>query len=156
LIQGETLEKKLSRDGKLPLVDILRVGLQTSAALAAAHSQGVIHRDLKPSNILLDASSGRAKLTDFGLARCIEDLSLTRTGFVAGTPLYMSPEQALGEALDERSDLFSLGAVLYEMSTGRPPFRGATPLAVLPRRHAAGRAEADYRSSGIARANSEP
>jgi hypothetical protein len=131
LIQGETLEKKLSRDGKLPLVDILRIGLQTSAALAAAHSQGVIHRDLKPSNILLDASSGRAKLTDFGLARCIEDLSLTRTGFVAGTPLYMSPEQALGEALDERSDLFSLGAVLYEMSTGRPPFRGATPLAVL-------------------------
>ncbi|HVJ87418.1 MAG TPA: serine/threonine-protein kinase [Caulifigura sp.] len=131
LIQGETLEKRLARDGKLPLVDILRIGLQTSAALAAAHSQGVIHRDLKPSNILLDSSSGRAKLTDFGLARCIEDLSLTRTGFVAGTPLYMSPEQALGTALDERSDLFSLGAVLYEMSTGRPPFRGATPLAVL-------------------------
>jgi len=131
LIQGETLEKKLAREGKLPVVEILRIGLQTSAALAAAHSQGVIHRDLKPSNILLDASSGRAKLTDFGLARCIEDLSITRTGFVAGTPLYMSPEQALGDALDERSDLFSLGAVLYEMSTGRPPFRGATPLAVL-------------------------
>jgi hypothetical protein len=131
LVQGETLEKKLARDGKLSLVEILRIGLQTSAALAAAHSQGVIHRDLKPSNILIDSSSGRAKLTDFGLARCIEDLSLTRTGFVAGTPLYMSPEQAMGEALDERSDLFSLGAVLYEMSTGRPPFRGSTPLAVL-------------------------
>jgi WD40 repeat protein len=131
LIQGETLEKKISREGKLPLVDILRIGLQTSAALAAAHSQGVIHRDLKPGNILIDESSNRVKLTDFGLARCIEDLSLTRTGFVAGTPLYMSPEQALGTALDERSDLFSLGAVLYEMSTGRPPFRGATPLAVL-------------------------
>ncbi|HVJ66716.1 MAG TPA: serine/threonine-protein kinase, partial [Caulifigura sp.] len=131
LVQGETLERKLARDGKLSLVEILRIGLQTSAALAAAHSQGVIHRDLKPSNILIDSSSGRAKLTDFGLARCIEDLSLTRTGFVAGTPLYMSPEQAMGEALDERSDLFSLGAVLYEMSTGRPPFRGSTPLAVL-------------------------
>jgi hypothetical protein len=131
LIQGETLEKKIAREGKLPLVEILRIGLQTSAALAAAHSQGVIHRDLKPGNILIDSTTGRVKLTDFGLARCIEDLSITRTGFVAGTPLYMSPEQALGEALDERSDLFSLGAVLYEMSTGRPPFRGATPLAVL-------------------------
>jgi eukaryotic-like serine/threonine-protein kinase len=131
LIQGETLEKKIAREGKLPLVEILRIGLQTSAALAAAHSQGVIHRDLKPGNILIDESSGRVKLTDFGLARCIEDLSITRTGFVAGTPLYMSPEQALGTALDERSDLFSLGAVLYEMSTGKPPFQGATPLAVL-------------------------
>jgi len=131
LIQGETLEKKLARDGQLPLLEILRIGLQTSAGLAAAHAQGVIHRDLKPSNVLLDSTTGRAKLTDFGLARCIEDLSITRTGFVAGTPLYMSPEQALGEPLDERSDLFSLGAVLYEMATGRPPFRGATPLAVL-------------------------
>lgn len=131
LIRGETLEAKLVRDGKLPVLEILRIGLQMSAGLAAAHAQGVIHRDIKPGNILIDETTGRVKLTDFGLARCIEDLGLTKTGYVAGTPLYMSPEQATGEKVDERSDLFSLGAVLYEMSTGRPPFKGNTPFAVL-------------------------
>lgn len=131
LIHGETLEKKLSRDGRLPLPLILRVGMQVSAGLAAAHSLGLIHRDVKPGNILLEETGLRVKLTDFGLARCVEDLKLTQTGFVTGTPLYMSPEQALGSKIDERSDLFSLGAVLYEMSTGRPPFSGDTPLAVL-------------------------
>lgn len=131
LIQGETLEKKLLRDGRLPLPAILRIGMQVSAGLAAAHSIGMIHRDVKPGNILLEDAGGRVKLTDFGLARCIEDLKITRTGFVAGTPLYMSPEQAMGEKIDERSDLFSLGAVLYEIATGQPPFSGNTPLAVL-------------------------
>jgi WD40 repeat protein/serine/threonine protein kinase len=131
LIHGETLEKKLSRDGRLPLPTILRVGMQVSAGLAAAHSLGMIHRDVKPGNILLEEVGGRVKLTDFGLARCIEDLKITRTGFVAGTPLYMSPEQAMGDKIDERSDLFSLGGVLYEMATGEPPFSGNTPLAVL-------------------------
>jgi len=131
LIQGETLEKRLSRDGRLPVPMILRVGMQISAGLAAAHSLGLIHRDVKPGNILLEESFQRVKLTDFGLARCVEDLKLTQTGFVTGTPLYMSPEQALGDKIDERSDLFSLGAVLYEMSTGQPPFSGDTPLAVL-------------------------
>jgi len=131
LIHGETLEKKLSRDGRLSLPAILRVGMQVSAGLAAAHSLGMIHRDVKPGNILLEEAGGRVKLTDFGLARCIEDLKITRTGFVAGTPLYMSPEQAMGDKIDERSDLFSLGGVLYEMATGEPPFSGNTPLAVL-------------------------
>jgi len=131
LVRGETLEAKLLREGKLPLQDLLRIGLQVSAGLAAAHSQGVIHRDIKPGNILIDESNGRVKLTDFGLARCIEDLGLTKTGYVAGTPLYMSPEQATGEKIDERSDLFSLGAVIYEMAAGRPPFKGNSPFAVL-------------------------
>lgn len=131
LIQGETLEKKLSREGRLPLPQILRIGLQTAAGLAAAHSEGLIHRDVKPGNILLEQSTGRVKLTDFGLARCIEDVKITRTGFVTGTPLYMAPEQALGSEIDERADLFSLGAVLYEMAAGEPPFTGNTPLAVL-------------------------
>lgn len=131
LIQGETLEKKLAREGRLPLTTILRIGMQTAAGLAAAHAEGLIHRDVKPGNILLDQTTGRVKLTDFGLARCVEDLKITQTGFVTGTPLYMAPEQALGTELDERADLFSLGAVLYEMATGAPPFSGNTPLAVL-------------------------
>lgn len=131
LIRGETLEAKLQREGRLSLPETLRIGLQTAAGLAAAHAQGVIHRDVKPGNILIDESTGRVKLTDFGLARCVEDLGLTRTGYAAGTPLYMSPEQATGQKVDERSDLFSLGAVLYEMCAGSLPFRGNTPFAVL-------------------------
>ena len=131
LIQGETLEARIAREGKLPLPVTLRIGMQVAAGLAAAHSTGLIHRDVKPANILLEQTAGRVKLTDFGLARCIEDVKLTRTGFVTGTPLYMAPEQALGLEIDERSDLFSLGAVMYEMVTGQPPFSGSTPLAVL-------------------------
>ncbi len=131
LIQGETLERRLARDGRLPLPVLLRIGLQTAAGLAAAHSEGLIHRDVKPGNILLEQATGRVKLTDFGLARCIEDVKITRTGFVTGTPLYMAPEQALGNEIDERADLFSFGAVLYEMCAGEPPFTGNTPLAVL-------------------------
>jgi WD40 repeat protein len=131
LIQGETLETRLSREGRLPLPTILRIGMQVAAGLAAAHSEGLIHRDVKPGNILLEQQTNRVKLTDFGLARCIEDVKITRTGFVTGTPLYMAPEQALGNDIDERADLFSLGAVLYEMAAGEPPFTGNTPLAVL-------------------------
>ena len=131
LIQGETLEARIAREGKLPLPVTLRIGMQVAAGLAAAHSTGLIHRDVKPANILLEQTAGRVKLTDFGLARCIEDVKLTRTGFVTGTPLYMAPEQALGLEIDERADLFSLGAVMYEMVTGQPPFSGSTPLAVL-------------------------
>src|SRR5437762_8759253 len=107
--------------------------MQTARGLAAAHEKGLIHRDIKPGNILLEQSGQRVKLTDFGLARAAEDVRLTRTGLVAGTPLYMSPEQASGEELDARSDLFSLGVVLYELAAGEPPFNAKTPLAVLKR-----------------------
>jgi serine/threonine protein kinase len=131
LITGESLEQKLLREGALPLREIVRIGMQTAAGLAAAHEKGLIHRDIKPGNILLEQSGQRVKLTDFGLAKAAEDVRLTRSGLVAGTPLYMSPEQASGEELDARSDLFSLGVVLYELATGQPPFNGKTPLAVL-------------------------
>src|SRR5262249_4202773 len=92
-----------------------------------------VHRDVKPANILLENGIERVKLTDFGLARAIDDHSLTQSGVIAGTPLYMSPEQAAGEPLDHRSDLFSLGSVLYALCTGRPPFRAVGTLAVLRR-----------------------
>lgn len=131
LIQGESLEARLAKEGRLPVKDVLRIGMQTAAGLAAAHAQNLVHRDIKPGNILLEAPSGRVKLTDFGLARMAEDIKLTQTGFVTGTPMYMAPEQALGEHPDERADLFSLGAVLYEMATGQPPFSAPTVLGVL-------------------------
>src|SRR5262245_59138032 len=132
-IDGPTLQKKLDRAGQLPLKEILRIGLQIAEGLAAAHRHGVVHRDVKPANILLENGVERAKLTDFGLARAGDDASLTQSGVVAGTPMYMSPEQAQGEAVDFRSDLFSLGSVLYAMCTGRPPFRAPTAVAVLKR-----------------------
>src|SRR5205814_3003319 len=88
-------------------------------------------RDINPANILLEPPNDRVKLTDFGLARIADDVKLTRTGFVSGTPLYMAPEQALGEGGDARSDLFSLGVVLYEMCTGQPPFQGNSILSIL-------------------------
>ncbi len=133
LVHGESLEQRLKRVGRLSVEEAVRIGMQTAAGLAAAHAQGLIHRDIKPGNILLEAGTDKVKLTDFGLARTTEDLRLTRTGFVAGTPLYMAPEQARGDEIDHRADLFSLGSVLYEALAGRPPFEGKTPLAVLRR-----------------------
>ncbi len=131
LIAGETLEQRLKREKKLPVKEIVRIGMQAARGLAAAHAQGLIHRDIKPANILLEPPNDRVKLTDFGLARIMEDVKLTRTGFVTGTPLYMAPEQALGEQADPRSDLFSLGAILYEMTAGQTPFTGNSALAIL-------------------------
>src|SRR5439155_4258185 len=107
--------------------------MQIAEGLAAAHQQGLIHRDIKPANILLENGVQRVKITDFGLARAVDDASLTQSGVIAGTPMYMSPEQADGQALDHRSDLFSLGTVLYVMCTGRPPFRATGTMAVLKR-----------------------
>ena len=133
LINGESLEQRLKRIGKLSAPEVARLGMQAAAGLAAAHAGGLIHRDIKPGNILLESPSDRVKLTDFGLARAAEDVKLTRTGFVAGSPLYMAPEQARGDEIDPRSDLFSLGSVLYEASTGVAPFEAKTPLAVLRR-----------------------
>lgn len=131
LITGESLEQRLLREEKLPFREIVRITMQASHGLAAAHAQGLIHRDIKPGNILLEPPSDRVKLTDFGLARAAEDVKLTRTGAVTGTPLYMAPEQAMGEQADHRSDLFSLGAIVYEMCTGQPPFTGNSALAIL-------------------------
>jgi len=133
LVNGESLEQRLKRVGKLSVAEAMRMGMQAAAGLAGAHSYGLIHRDIKPGNILLEAGTDKVKLTDFGLARAAEDLKLTRTGFVAGTPLYMAPEQARGDDIDHRVDLFSLGSVLYESLAGKPPFEGRTPLAVLRR-----------------------
>ena len=131
LIAGESLEQRLARGAPLPLREIVRIGMQAAHGLEAAHAQGLIHRDIKPGNILLESLHDRVKLTDFGLARVVDDVKLTQSGFVSGTPLYMAPEQALGGDADHRSDLFSLGAVLYEMSAGQPPFTGNSAVAIL-------------------------
>src|SRR5579883_2730756 len=132
-VPGQSLQDRIDKEGPLPLKEILRIGMQTAAGLAAAHAQGIVHRDIKPANILLENGVQRVKLTDFGLARAMDDASLTQSGFVAGSPQYMAPEQARGEALDHRADLFSLGSVLYTLCTGRPPFRAANTFAVLRR-----------------------
>ena len=130
-VDGASLQQKLNRDGALPLVEIVRVGAQVASGLAAAHELGLIHRDVKPSNILLENGVARVKITDFGLARAVDDVGMTRTGEVAGTPQYMSPEQAQSRHVDQRTDLFSLGCVLYAMCTGRSPFRAdSTPAAM--------------------------
>jgi hypothetical protein len=132
-VDGGSLQAKLDAGGPPGLTEILRIGLQTAEGLAAAHRQGLVHRDVKPANILLENGVERVKITDFGLARAADDASLTQPGVIAGTPLYMSPEQAAGEPVDHRSDLFSLGSVLYALCTGRPPFRAGGTLAVLKR-----------------------
>jgi WD40 repeat protein len=130
-VAGVSLQEQLRRSRPLAVKDVLRIGMQAAQGLAAAHAQGLVHRDVKPANILLEEGGDRVKLTDFGLARAVDDGDLTRSGCVAGTPMYMSPEQADGQAVDARSDLFSLGSVLYEMCTGVPPFRGSSAAAVL-------------------------
>ncbi|MBM82169.1 MAG: hypothetical protein CMJ78_16505 [Planctomycetaceae bacterium] len=132
-VAGESLQARLDRCGPLEICEVLRIGMQTASGLAAAQAQGLVHRDVKPSNILLEEQVDRALLTDFGLARARDDASLTHSGYHPGTPQYMSPEQARGETVDQRSDLFSLGSVLYTMCTGRPPFRAETSYGVLRR-----------------------
>jgi serine/threonine protein kinase/predicted ATPase len=132
LLDGEPMDRWLERVGTPPLVEVLRIGREMARALAAAHARGLIHRDVKPANVWLEAPTRRVKLLDFGLARPLAgDVSLTNSGIVVGTPMYMAPEQARGEPLDGRADLFSLGCVLYQMATGRPPFAGNTALAVM-------------------------
>jgi serine/threonine-protein kinase len=133
LVAGESLAQRLVAQGRLDLKETLRIGMQAAAGLAAAHEQGLVHRDVKPANILLEKGVERAVLTDFGLARAADDVAMTRWGVIAGTPQYMSPEQAKGEPLDGRSDLFSLGCVLYEMATGVSPFRADSTMATLRR-----------------------
>ena len=133
-IPGRNLQQRLDEQGPLVVPTVLRIGRQIAEGLAAAHAQELIHRDVKPANILLETGARESvKVTDFGLARTADDASLTQSGMIAGTPMYMAPEQALGKKLDQRADLFSFGSVLYQMVSGRPPFRAASTLAVLKR-----------------------
>jgi serine/threonine protein kinase len=132
-IAGETLQHRIAQRGAMPFEDVLQIGIQLSDALSLAHSHGLVHRDIKPGNVLLEADGSRALLSDFGLVRALDDATLTHSGLLAGTPDYMSPEQARGHSVDARSDLFSLGSVLYTMLTGHPPFRAPEPMAILNR-----------------------
>lgn len=130
-IPGVSLQERLDRGGPLPFDEIVRIGIEMAEGLAAAHAQGLIHRDIKPGNVLLEEGSGHVKITDFGLARAVDDAKITREDVVAGTPEYMAPEQARGETVDHRADLFSLGSVLYTMCTGSSPFVAEGSLATL-------------------------
>ena len=132
-ITGRSLQERIDDRGPLETKEVLRIAMQTAQGLAAAHAQGLVHRDIKPANILLENGVERVRITDFGLARAVDDASQTQSGFIAGTPQYMAPEQARGESVDARADLFSLGSVMYAMCTGHPPFRAETTLAVLRR-----------------------
>ena len=132
-VAGPSLQRLVDERGPLEEKDIIRIALQVSGALGAAHAQGLVHRDIKPANILVESDVSRVLVTDFGLARAVDDASATQSGYFVGTPNYMSPEQALGRRVDIRSDLFSLGSVLYFMATGRMPFRADSPISVLNR-----------------------
>jgi predicted ATPase len=133
-IEGESLRDRLTRETQLPIADALRIADDVGDALSYAHARGVIHRDIKPENILLE--NGHAIVADFGIAHAVTAAAgekLTITGMAIGTPHYMSPEQANGETVDARSDLYSLACLVYEMLAGSPPFTGPTPMAVLAR-----------------------
>ena len=131
-VEGESLEARLQRDGRIPPAEARVILAQVADALHHAHQQGVVHRDVKPDNILLESDTGRALLTDFGIAKQgSAQGTLTRTGMVMGTPHYMSPEQASAEDVDGRSDIYALGVVGYRMISGRLPFEGGTLRALL-------------------------
>ncbi len=140
LLRGEPLDARLSRQGRLPIAAVLKIGRETAEGLAAAHAQGLVHRDVKPANLWLEGATDtaggagfrRIKVLDFGLARAVQDdQHLTAAGGFLGTPAYMAPEQADGQEVDGRAALFGLGAVLYRCCAGEPPFAGATTMAIL-------------------------
>lgn len=131
LVDGRSIQAHVTESGQLPVREIVRISRQIAAGLTAAHREGLVHRDIKPANILMEKDVSRVMITDFGLARAADDVAMTRTGWLAGTPHYMSPEQASGSEVDQRSDLFSLGSLMYFMATGLEPFRAEIPVAVL-------------------------
>ncbi|MBW3549358.1 MAG: serine/threonine protein kinase, partial [Proteobacteria bacterium] len=124
-VDGTSLDHRLDREGSFGIEDALKLTRQLAEGLAAAHAKGVVHRDLKPANVLLDAE-GNGYISDFGVARSLASSGLTQSGVVIGTPDYLSPEQARGDSVDARSDLYALGLILYEMLAGKPPFAGGT------------------------------
>jgi formylglycine-generating enzyme required for sulfatase activity len=134
-LKGESLDERLKREGTLPIAEVVRIGREIAEGLAAAHDRGLVHRDIKPGNIWLEGPRGRVKILDFGLARPLKGTGpapeITQSGAVVGTPAYMSPEQGRGQPLDFRTDLFSLGGVLYRAGTGQTPFQGADTASIL-------------------------
>jgi tetratricopeptide (TPR) repeat protein/tRNA A-37 threonylcarbamoyl transferase component Bud32/TolB-like protein len=134
-VKGENLRQRLEREKQLPVDEAIQIAQAVAGALDHAHREGVVHRDIKPANILLE--EGHAVVADFGVARAVSAAggeSVTATGMAVGTPAYMSPEQAAGEEVDERSDLYALGCILYEMLAGEPPLVGPTPQATAAKR----------------------
>lgn len=132
LLRGESLKSRLTKTARMPQSEVVRIGKEVAAGLAAAHERGLIHRDIKPDNIWIEEKTGRVRILDFGLVRSVsDDTELTQSGMVLGTPKYMAPEQAQGLAVDHRSDLFSLGSVLYHLAAGKPAFDGNNLTATL-------------------------
>src|SRR3954451_22072576 len=128
-VEGETLKDRIRRLGRLPVDEAIAYAIEIARALGAAHTRGIVHRDVKPQNVLVD-EEGSAKVTDFGIARSMDDSGLTADGRVLGTTDYVSPEQALGHDVNGQSDIYSLGIVLYEMLTGEVPFHGENQISV--------------------------
>ena len=131
-VDGETLKERIRRQGQLPVPEAVAYAIEIARALGVAHARHIVHRDVKPQNVLID-EEGSAKVTDFGIARTLEEEGLTADGRVIGTTDYVAPEQALGQPVTGQSDLYSLGVVLYEMLTGEVPFKGDTQVAVAMR-----------------------
>lgn len=131
LVSGLSLQSLVEKEGPLDFKSVVRIAIQIADGLSAAHEQGLIHRDVKPANVLTEHDVSRVMITDFGLARAVDDAGMTQTGWLAGTPHYMSPEQARGDDVDPRSDLFSLGSLMYFLATGREPFRAERSYGVI-------------------------
>ena len=152
VVRGESLRDRLDRERMLPVADAVRIASEVAGALEHAHRSGVVHRDIKPDNILLQ--DGHALVADFGIGKALESVdaeTATQTGVSVGTPAYMSPEQASGEAVDGRSDIYSLGCVLYEMLVGEQPFTGPTVMAVIAKRFVQAPADVTALRDGVSR-----